>query len=145
MKDAEPAYYSSIIAFIAVDHSARLALAHYYYPVADCTPETCRLYVGFVSSAHGGASWSERSQLAGPMQMSRLPNTGAGPMVGDYISTSFVRGKAFPVFSVAGPPLGARFDQAVYTPVGDLNQPDELPGGCNYLYLPLVRNFMSGS
>lgn len=58
-------------------------------------------------------------------------------MVGDYISTSFVQGTPFPVFSAAGPPQNGRFDQAIYTAIGELNDPDELSGGC--VYLPLVR------
>ncbi len=119
--------------------SARLALAYYYYPVTDCTPETCQLYVGFISSESGGASWSKRTQLAGPMLLSWLAFTPSGRMVGDYISTSFVQGQAFPVFSVAGLSQSGLLDQAIYTAIGDLNQPDDPPASS--VYLPLVLSF----
>jgi hypothetical protein len=36
-------------------------------------------------------------------------------MVGDYISTSFVRGRALPLFAQAGPPSGRLFDEAMAT------------------------------
>jgi hypothetical protein len=67
--------------------TARLALT-YYYPQANCTPATCQLDVGFVSSINGGKSWSAKQQLAGPMNVSWLASTTQGFMVGDYISTS---------------------------------------------------------
>ena len=35
------------------------------------------------------------------MQLTRLPLTSEGYMVGDYISTSICDGRAFPVFAVA--------------------------------------------
>lgn len=38
--------------------TARLGLAYYFYPNANCTAATCELFVGFVSSTDGGASWS---------------------------------------------------------------------------------------
>jgi hypothetical protein len=77
-----------------------LALTYYYYPDANCDVTTCQLNVGFVSSLDGGASWTPSTQLAGPMQLTTLPLTNDGYMVGDYISTSFVDGRAFPVFAV---------------------------------------------
>jgi hypothetical protein len=95
--------------------TARLALAYYYYPQAGCTAATCQLDVGFVSSSDGGASWGASTQLAGPMSLSWLAGTNQGPMVGDYISTSFVGGVARPVFALAGPPSGTTLDEAIYT------------------------------
>ncbi len=73
--------------------SAHLGLAYYYYPVSNCSTSTCKLDVGFISSTNGGSSWSTATQLAGPMTLTWLPNTTQGYMVGDYISTSYVRGK----------------------------------------------------
>jgi hypothetical protein len=69
----------------------------------------CQLDVGFISSTNGGASWSNKEQLAGPMKLTWLANTSQGRMVGDYISTSIVPGDddATPVFEVAFPPTGA--------------------------------------
>jgi hypothetical protein len=105
---------------------ARLALAYYDYPSANCTAATCQLNVGFIRSSDGGINWSAPSQLAGPMSLSWLPNTSQGVMVGDYISTSFVDGDAKPFFAVARPPSGSLFDEAIYTTAGR-KRPDE-PG-----------------
>ena len=81
--------------------TARLALAYYYHsPESTCGELTCGLNVGFVSSLDGGANWASPIQLAGPMSLLALPLTNQGFMVGDYISTSFVDGRAFPVFAV---------------------------------------------
>jgi hypothetical protein len=112
---------------LAVDHSsagahARLGLAFYYYPNAACTEATCQLDVGFVSSTNGGASWSSKRQLAGPMNVTWLAHTSQGFMVGDYISTSIAAGEtdATPVFAIARPPTAGVFDEAIYTTSGPL-------------------------
>jgi len=44
-------------------------------------------------------------------------------MFGDYISTSILGGKAFPVISVAKPASGGVFHQAMYVPTGGLALP----------------------
>jgi hypothetical protein len=90
------------------DGSAHLGLTYYYYPNVNCTVNTCQLDVGFISSTNGGASWSAAEQLAGPMDLTWLPLTSQGFMVGDYISTSIVAGDddATPVFEVAKAPTG---------------------------------------
>jgi hypothetical protein len=106
---------------LAVDKStigtnAHLGLTYYYYPSASCSPQTCQLNVGYVSSADGGAHWSSPIQLAGPMMLSWLPNTNQGRMVGDYISTSFADGKAYPAFAVARVPTAGGTNCAKATP-----------------------------
>jgi len=106
------------------DGSAQLVLAFYYYPQANCTKSTCELQVGFVASANGGSSWTRTAQIAGPMSMSWLPSTSQGFMVGDYISTSFSGGPAFPAFALAGAPSDTVFDEATFTVRGGL-----APGG----------------
>ena len=65
-------------------------------------------------------------QLAGPMCLIWLPRTSQGLMVGDYISTSFANGIAYPVFAVAHASHDGVFDQAMYTVQGGLN-PTLLP------------------
>ncbi|HET7047263.1 MAG TPA: sialidase family protein [Solirubrobacteraceae bacterium] len=70
--------------------TTKLALTYYYYPVSNCTESTCQLDVGFVRSSNAGATWTARLQLAGPMTMSRLPDTSLGYMIGDFVSTAFV-------------------------------------------------------
>jgi hypothetical protein len=81
--------------------TAHLGLLYYYYPVASCTTATCELDVGFIESFDGGASWTSPVQVYGRMRTPWLPLTTQGYMVGDYMSTSFVGGLAFPVFMVA--------------------------------------------
>jgi hypothetical protein len=44
-----------------------------------------------------------------------------GEVSGDYISTSFVGGAAFPAFVVAHAPNGSMFDEATYTVTGGLS------------------------
>jgi hypothetical protein len=71
--------------------SAHLALTYYFYPTAACGG-ACWLEVGYISSPDGGAHWSAATQLAGPMALSQIALTSQGPMVGNYISTSFSGG-----------------------------------------------------
>ena len=118
---------------IAVDKStsgstAHLGLAYYYYPNANCTTSTCQLEVGFVSSVDGGNSWSATTTLTpSAMNLTWLANTTDGYMVGDYISTSFSDGKAFPVFVTASAPNGTQFNEALFTVTTGL----EIAGGTN--------------
>jgi hypothetical protein len=107
--------------------SAHLAVAFYFYPNANCTAASCQLEVGFSTSSDGGASWTSKTQLAGPMTLSWLPNTTQGRMVADYISTSFVGGSAFPVFAVAFQPTPS--DADCFTAAPNCNQPMFTVGG----------------
>jgi hypothetical protein len=109
---------------LAVDPStsgsgAHLALTYYWYPQAACDP-ACGLRVGSISSPDGGAHWGAAQQLAGPFTLDEIANTSQGPMVGDYISTSFSGGLAVPVFAVAGPKQGSTFDEAMAAPASPL-------------------------
>jgi hypothetical protein len=77
--------------------------------------------VGYVSSPDGGAHWSGPTQLAGPMALSQIARTSQGPMVGDYISTSFSGGRAATLFAVGlGDPASGPFDEAMYAPAAPL-------------------------
>jgi hypothetical protein len=95
--------------------TAHLGLTYYYYPQANCTAATCALFVGFISSLDGGATWSAPTPVAGPMSLSWLASTSQGPMVGDYIATSFAGGKAYGMFAFAKAKSGSTFDEAIYT------------------------------
>ncbi len=91
---------------IAVDPATSGATAHigitfYFYPTANCSTNTCRLNAGFISSTNGGSTWSKGARIFGPIGLKWLPLTTQGYMVGDYISTSFSNGKAFPVIANA--------------------------------------------
>ena len=109
------------------DPVAHLGLAYYYYPVASCTSATCQLNAGFISSTDGGATWTSPTQLAGPMSLSWIALSNQGPMVGDYISTSFTPdGLAHPIIAVANAP-GSLLDEAMYTPSSGLSLKRLLP------------------
>ena len=100
---------------------AHLGLTYYYYPQANCTAATCGLFVGFISSADGGNTWSAATPVAGPMSLNWLPSTDNGLMVADYIATSFSGGKAYGFFAVANAKSGSTFDEAIYTTQSGFN------------------------
>ena len=114
-----------IIPGIAVDRAtsgstAHLAVTFYYFPVASCT-SSCVLDVGFTSSTDGGSHWTAKLQLAGPMTLNQIASTNQGSMVGDYISTTILNGKTWPIFAVGKPPAtGFAFNEAMYTVSGGL-------------------------
>jgi hypothetical protein len=97
-------------------NTTHLGLA-FYYSSAGCSKK-CQLDVGFVSSTDGGETWSAKIHLAGPMPLSWLPH--GRNMVGDYTSTSFVDGIAFPVFAIASAPDHSHLNEAMYTISGGL-------------------------
>jgi len=124
--DATGSTVDHFIPGIGVDPSssgsaARIGLTYYYYPAASCTAATCRLDVAFISSTNGGTSWSAATPVAGPMNLSWIPNTSQGRMFGDYISTS-VRpgGNAYPVLAVATAPTGSTLHLGMSVPTGGL-------------------------
>jgi len=54
-----------------------------------------------------GSSWSAPTALAGPLSLSDIADTSEGPMVGDYISTSFNdAGTAATAFAIGKPHTG---------------------------------------
>lgn len=97
---------------------AHVAIHYYYYSQSNCTTADCQLSVGYVASAHGGSTWNAPVTLAGPMQLSWLPISNNGLMVGDYIATAFNRGVPHGVFAVAAQNLGTTFNEAIYTAQG---------------------------
>jgi BNR repeat-like domain len=96
--------------------TTHLALT-YYYHLANCD-SNCQYYTGFISSADAGAHWKQKIQLAGPMPLSWLSQ--GRNKVGDYISTSFCNGLAFPIFSIATAPASGYLKEAIYTISGGL-------------------------
>jgi hypothetical protein len=100
--------------------ATHLALTYYFYPDATCAGG-CQLDVGYISSPDGGAHWGAPTQLAGPMTLDQIAQTSQGPMVGDYISTSFSGGLATTVFAVGKPATTAAFDEAMYAPTSRLS------------------------
>lgn len=69
----------------------------------------------FVSSNDDGLRWTAPRRLS-PESLSRawMPNTQYGPMLADYISTSFVNGRPIPIIVLATRPNGSRRDQSVF-------------------------------
>jgi hypothetical protein len=109
------------IAVTGSGSTTRLGLTYYFYRDGRCgskrTP--CQLEVGYIQSDNGGSTWSNHTDVAGPFPVSQVPDTSQGRMVGDYISTSWMGGRAFGSFAVAkAPPAGSAFDQALYVPTG---------------------------
>ena len=106
---------------LAVDRGSsgktgHLATAYYFYPDAGCTDSTCEIHVGFTASTDGGKTWTAGKDLGvGPMKISWLPASQNGPMLADYLSSSYVNGNAFGVFMVAKAPSGGLFNEAAYT------------------------------
>ena len=102
--------------------TGHLALTYYFYRQARCgtrrTP--CQLEVGHVQSANGGTTWSNPTDVAGPFAVTWTADTSQGRMVGDYISTSWLGGRAWTAIAVAGPPSGSVFDEDLYVPTGGL-------------------------
>ena len=128
--DATTSTVDHFITGLAIDPAtsgtkAHLALAYYYYPVSNCG--SCQLYAGFIQSSTAGKTWSAPETLAGPMQLSWLPQTFSGYMVADYISVGFANGKAFPIFAAAQAKNGSLFQQAIYTTAAGqyASQPEE--------------------
>jgi hypothetical protein len=96
--------------------TAHLGLTYYFYPNAACGG-ACQLEVGYISSPDGGAHWGPATQLAGPMALSQIAQTSQGPMVGDYISSSFSGGTVATLFAVGlQQPSTTTFDEAMYAP-----------------------------
>jgi BNR repeat-like domain len=123
--DAVTSTVDHFIPGLAVDPSTsgagtHLALTYYSYPDATCAGG-CQLDVGYISSPDGGAHWGAPTQLAGPMTLDQIAQTSQGPMVGDYISTSFSSGLATTAFAVGKPPTTAAFDEAMYAPSSPLS------------------------
>lgn len=143
--DAVSSQVDHFIPGLAVDPStsgstAHLALAYYFYSDAACTAATCQLSVGFTSSADGGTSWAAPQNLAGPMTLSWLANTDQGPMVGDYISTSYVNGKAFAVFASANRNTTSGFDEAIFTNTTGLRVAEQRPQSRLAKAIPVKRD-----
>ena len=119
--DALSSTVDHFIPGLAVDRAtsgktAHLTATYYFYPQANCDDSSCRVHVGFTTSSDGGKTWTAGKDLgAGAMQIGWLPNSQNGPMLADYLSSSYVNGKAFGVFMVAKAPSGGLFNQAAYT------------------------------
>jgi hypothetical protein len=92
----------------------RLAVAYYSVPSGCAVRSGCAgVDVWLTTSGNGGASWDRPQRLdAQSMRLDWLSQAG-GRFLGDYISTSFVAGRAVPVYSLAVAPFGGKLRQAI--------------------------------
>jgi hypothetical protein len=95
--------------------TAHITVVYYYFAVAGCTDTTCQLDVGFTTSTDGGATWTAGKKIAGPMNLTWLPDSDIGWMVADYIGVSYNAGNPFGVFALAKPKVGNVLAEAMYT------------------------------
>ncbi len=71
--------------------------------------------VGLTTSSDAGATWTRPQRLnAVSMSPLWLADTALGRMLGDYVSTSWVGGRAMPVFSLATEPTRGLFRQSIF-------------------------------
>jgi hypothetical protein len=103
------------------DSHIDLAVNYYYLTDATCDPTatnaTCRLFAGFISSNDGGKTWSEPTQVSGPMNVVKLTSTEFGYFVANDITTIYVDGQPQAVFSIALPPdpKTGELNQSIYS------------------------------
>jgi hypothetical protein len=117
--EANPDYW---VPGLAVDPatagaSAKIAVAFHSSPYNCGYFASCPgVDVGLVTSSNGGRTWTRPQRLnVETMPLVWIAETGIGRMLGDYISTSYVAGKAIPVFSIAAePPFEDSFRQAIF-------------------------------
>jgi Ricin-type beta-trefoil lectin domain len=96
----------------------------------DPTTSPCVISVLYQSSKDAGNTWGTARPLAGPMEVRTMAMAGGLGMLGDYTSTSVVRGNAISVFaSSAGPGTATpNLDQAMYV-AGPLPLTDSAAAG----------------
>ena len=94
--------------------SQRLAVTYYSLPAGCASRPACAgVDVWLTTSADAGSTWTQPQRLdAQPMRLDWLPRAGER-FLGDYISTSFVDGRAVPVYSLAVEPIGGHLRQAI--------------------------------
>jgi hypothetical protein len=96
-----------------------VALTYYFYDDANCTPDTCVLQAGTISSSNGGANWGGQDTVGPSMTLDQIADTSQGRMVGDYISTSFLPSGQYTTSVAIGqgtPTSTQTFDEAMYAP-----------------------------
>ena len=93
---------------LAAMDSGRLALAYYILRGRS-------LDVGFVASRDRGLHWTRPRRLnSRSVPIAWIVRTSQGSMVGDYISTSFARGRAVPVFALAFRPRAGELRESMF-------------------------------
>lgn len=123
--DGTTSSFDHFIPGLGVDPStsgatARLGLTYFAYANARCGT-SCGLQVGYIQSNNAGANWGSPVQVVAPFPISLVPDTTQGRMVGDYISTSWLAGKAFGPTAVGRSPVAPfAFSQGLEVTPGGL-------------------------
>jgi len=74
-----------------------------------------------LSTTRDGTTWSTPARIAGPMSLSWLPQTTAGRMFADALTTVVTyNGNAMVLLPVASAPSGGQYNQAMYAPIGGI-------------------------
>ncbi len=91
-----------------------VAVAYNSMPQACAARPSCPgIDVWLTRSSNAGTTWTRPERLdSQPMRLDWLPRA-EGRFFGDYISTSFVGGRAVPVYSLAVTPFGGKLRQAI--------------------------------
>ena len=102
--------------------TAHLTVAYYTLGHMGCV-EPCAVGIGSVTSEDGGKTWSQPRELVTGINSKWLGHLSSGfAFAGDYISASYVEGKAFAAFTVARPRKSDDgTDEEVYTTAVPLN------------------------
>jgi hypothetical protein len=99
--------------------STRLGIYYYFLPNASCVSATCKIKIGFISSANAGATWTSAVTVAGPMYESELAQAG-GAFVGDYLASDYSGGKDLSVFAVGTPVTAGTLHEGMWSVSGGL-------------------------
>ncbi len=94
----------------------RLALVFHSIP-DDCASESscAGIDVHQTTSKDGGRTWTKQQRLtAEPVALDWIARTRIGLMLGDYVSTSYVRGRPVSVFVLAAERVKGKFRQATF-------------------------------
>jgi hypothetical protein len=103
---------------LGADPSApgRLALVFHSIPDGCADDPACPgIDVFQTTSKDGGRTWTKQQRLtAEPVALDWIARTRIGLMLGDYVSTSFARGRPVSVFSLGAERVKGRFRQAIF-------------------------------
>jgi len=104
---------SAVLPTVGIDPaSGQVAIAYYRELSTGMVAELVR------APAVGSRFGALRRLSAQSMQLSWMPRTTTGRMLGDYISVTFAAGRPVVVWVLASPPVGGQFRQAVYATRG---------------------------
>jgi hypothetical protein len=104
---------SAVLPTVGIDPTTgRVAIAYYRELPKGMVAELVQ------APAIGSRFGAPRRLSAQPMQLSWMPRTTTGRMLGDYISVEFAAGRPVAVWVLASAPVGGQFRQAVYATRG---------------------------